>query len=160
MTAIFQVGGSGKRGTPPAFPSSWKKFRRHLRDRQISLLVLSPPHSPGSSFLLYLPLPPFPPAIFPQASSSSPLFFFHYFSAFSTANVSVSSSALRLSSLVSAGGALIHSVPSRLRPPPSPPPSCPAFVPPSIPRGVSYVSLLRVALDFLRPTSPPSIRAR
>lgn len=46
-------------------------------------------------------IPPIPGSLLP---------FFHYFLVSSLTNVSVSSSALRLSSLVSAAGALIHSV--------------------------------------------------
>lgn len=49
---------------------------------------------------------------------------------------------------LSAGGALIHSVPSRLRPFPAAPALVPFFVPRHPPRR-SSAPLLRVTLDFL-----------
>lgn len=153
VAAIFQVGAPGKRAPPPRVsapldPSvSWAKIPSTFPRSVNSLSWLS-----GTASLpLALSLP--------SPLAWSPLFF-HYFSAFSPANVSVSSSSLRLSSLVSAGGALIHSVPSRLRSPirryplsSSPllhaisnhPLSFSPLLSPGIPRGASLSPLLRVS---------------
>lgn len=160
MAAIFQVGAPGKRAPPPRVSApfdptvSWAKIPSTFPRSVNSLSWLSS----TASLPLALSLP--------SPLAWSPLFF-HYFSAFSPANVSVSSSSLRLSSLVSAGGALIHSVPSRLRSPirryplslssspllhaisNHPLSFSPPFVPRHSPRRLSVPFTSRLALDFL-----------
>lgn len=97
----------------------WQLSSGDFPGRRIGKMRPLPPHSfpfhiVAENSVDISPIGP-PSSIFPlRAVNFVVTLFFHYFSAFSPANVSVSSSTLRLSSLVSAGGALIHS--SQLRP--------------------------------------------
>lgn len=133
VAAIFQVGAPGKRSPAPV----------------LRIPTVTAEKIPQTFPLIGEPSPTL------SSRPTSP--FFHYFSAFSPANVSVSSSALRLSSSVSAGRALIHSVPSQLRSSPLRAPLLrPPFCPPAPPAASSCPFTSR-RTRLPRLSSPPRL---